>query len=386
MAGLGLDAYARDFGNAKSGKPEQSEDELTLRGAMLRQSGGPIPMYPGERPNPHQAFAFERMKRRSICIAIATVAATGPSGAQVQPRGQLRRVAYLGNLSPTSAAGTRSFVDAFFAEMRRYGWVEGKNLAYELRFANGDPQLLQRFARELVAAKVDVIAAVNTVAAMAAKKATSEIPIVFVAASPVEYGLITSLRHPGGNVTGVSLALDELVGKRMQLLAQAVKGVRRIAYLGVDEKRTVEHVRAAAKALGLDVLAIDALPNGVSLELPSAIAQGGEADAWLVDDYPQFYPQRAKIFALIAAQRKPAMYSVPYWVKEGAFLAYAQDTVAAFSSAAGYVDRILRGAKPSELPVEEPTRFVFAVNLTTARALGINIPNGVLLQANEVSQ
>ena len=260
------------------------------------------------------------------------------------------------------------------------------NVAYEFRFANGDAELYEGFARELVAAKVDVIAAMNTPAAISAKKATSEIPIVLVAEAPVEYGLIKSLPRPGGNVTGVSLALNALVGKRIQLLTEAVSGIRRIAHLGLDDKKNVDMVRAAATALGLGLISTNAMPNGVSLELASAIAQGAGADAWLVDDYTPFYSQRAQIFESIAAQRKPAMYSVPYWVKEGGLLAYAQDTVALFSRAAGYVDRVLRGAKPSDLPVEEPTRFVLAVNLNTARALGITIRSSILLQASEVVQ
>jgi putative ABC transport system substrate-binding protein len=270
--------------------------------------------------------------------------------------------------------------------MRRFGWVEGENLTYDFRFANGDASLYKGFAQELVRAKFDLIAAMNTGAATAAKIASSEIPIVFVAEAPVENGLVKSLRSPGGNATGVSLMLGALVGKRIQILTQAVNGIKRLAYLGVGEQRTIDVARTAATALGVSLMPIDALPNGVSFELPQAIAQGAGADAWLVDDYAAFYSQRSQIFELIAAQRKPAMYTVPYWVKEGGLLAYAQDTVALFSSAAGHVDRILRGAKPSDLPVEEPTKFVFAVNLQTARALGITIPGSVLLQANEIIQ
>ena len=326
------------------------------------------------------------MRRRSVCAAIATAGMTRLGGAEAQARPRLPRVGYIGNFSPAAAAGPRAFVDAFLSEMRRIGWVDGKNLTYEFRFANGDAKLYEGFARELVAAKVDVIAAMNTPAASAAKRASSEIPIVFVAEAPVEYGLIKSLQRPGGNATGVSLALNALVGKRIQLLTQAVSGIKRVAYLGVGEERNVDVVRTAATALGLSLIPINGLPNGVSLELPQAIAQGAGADAWIVDDYAPFYSQRAQIFESIAAQRKPAMYSVPYWVKEGGLLAYAQDTVALFSVAAGYVDRVLRGAKPSDLPIEEPTRFVFAVNLSAARALGIIIPSSVLLQANEITQ
>lgn len=326
------------------------------------------------------------MKRRSVCAAIATVSLAAVSGERPKERPKLRRVGYLGNYAPTAAAGPRGYVEAFISGMRRFGWIEGENLQYEFRFANGDAKLYPGFARELVAAGVDVIAGMNTAAASAARRATSAIPIVMVATQPVEYGLIESVQRPGGNVTGVSLALLPLVGKRMQLLTQAISGIRRVAYLGIGEQRNVDAVRATGHQLGVDVIPVDALPNGVSLELPSAFAQGAAADAWLVDDYPSFYPQRIQIFESIAKQRKAAMYTVPYWVSEGALFAYAQDTVAAFSRAAEYVDRVLRGAKPSELPVDEPTKFVFAINLGTARALGIVIPKSVLLQATEVIQ
>ena len=267
--------------------------------------------------------------------------------------------------------------------MRQLGWVEGGNFSYEFRFANGDAKLYAGFARELVAARVDVIAAMNTPAAVAARNATADIPIVMVAEQPVEYGLIESLQRPGGNVTGVSLALLPLIPKRVQILTQAVSGIRRIAYLGVGVERNVEAVRTAANALGVDVIALDAR---ASSDLATAIGQGARADAWLVDDYPLFYPQRSQIFNSIAAQRKAAMYTVPYWVKEGALFAYAQDTDALFSRAAGYVDRILRGRRPSELPVEEPTHFVFVVNLITARSLGLTLPRSILLQATELIQ
>lgn len=272
-----------------------------------------------------------------MIAGVAAFVLANPICVRAQRRSTPLRIGYLGNLPPTSPE-SRAVVDAFVSELRRLGWDEPGNVIFEFRFANGMGEQFLPLARELVASKVDVIAAMTTAAATAAKKATSKIPVVFIAAEPVENGLIGSLSRPGGNLTGMSLALDALIGKRLQLLTQAVAGITRIAYLGVGEEKTVDLVS----------------------------------------------PHRAQITKLIAAQRAPAMFSALAWVREGGLLAYSEDAVDLWHRAAGYVDHILRGAKPGDLPVEEPTRFILAVNLRTARSLGITVQRTVLLQASEV--
>jgi len=308
----------------------------------------------------------------------------GATLVRAQTGASKRRIGMLLNDPARQQAGSPAA--AFKEEMKRNGWTEGVNISYESRFSNGDFSRYVGLSRELVASKVDLIFAYGVPAARSAQEATSTIPIVFLAPDPVEYGLVKSLREPGGNPTGLTLAIAQLHGKRMQLLSQAAGGVKRLAYLGVGEEKAVAAVLAAAKMSGFDLIPVDALPDGRTLTLPGAISQGASASAWLVDDYAFFGPVRSQIMSLIATQRKPAMYTVPSWVREGGLLGYAQDDRALAGKAAALANRILRGAEPASLPVEEPTTFVFAVNLVTARSLGITIPSDVLLQATDVIQ
>ena len=319
-------------------------------------------------------------RRRCFNAGVLAWALLG-AAARVQPQDRVRRIGYLGNVSPV-AAEPRERVDAFRAAMRERGWSEGTDLRYEFCFADGNPNRFAGFMRELVALKVDLIAAMTTDAALAAQDATSTIPIVFIAAKPVEYGLVASLRRPERNLTGVVEVVDLLLNKRIQLFVQALPAIARLAFLTTNPPGAAGRTQAAANALGLELVvaqcrAADDLPRA----LESAAAR---ADAWLVDDDALFDAHRARIVDAIAGQRKPAMYASPAWVRAGGLMAYAADEIDMLRRAADYADRILRGARPAELPVEEPTRFVLAMNLKTARQLGVALADSVLLQADEV--
>ena len=321
-----------------------------------------------------------RRQRRLILQASGAALALVADPLRAQRTGKLVRIGYLGNDGPETQEGRR-MVDAFLSEMVRIGWVEGRRVVYEFRFASGVYERFGAQAQELVAAKVDLIVATSTRCAIAAKQTTSNIPVVFIAGDPIENGLIASLARPEGNLTGLASLADPLLAKRMQLLTQAVPGIARVAYLGVNETRTVQVVQATAKALKVELLLAHAQgPDDVA----RAIRSGARADAWLVDTYEIFNSQRTRIVELIAAQNQPAIYSQIPWVHAGGLMAFAASLEDMHRRAAGYVDRLLRGAKPADLPVEEPREFVLAVNLKTAHGLGIKLARSVMLQASEV--
>lgn len=323
------------------------------------------------------------MRRRQATRSIAILAAASVTGVYARSVNRPLRVGYLGNALPTTAE-LRAHDDAFRSEMRRLGWVEGSNIVYEFRFAEGVQERYIAIAREFVSMRVDLIAAMGTAAATFAKQETSTIPIVFIAAEPVEYGLVASLARPGGNLTGFGVLVDPLMGKRMQILTQAVSGIRRIAYLGMNESKSVDIAKASAKTLQRELLLAQVVERPE--DLPSAISSAPSADAWLVDDYPMFTAHRGLIIELLEAQRKPTVFSSISWMREGGLMAYSADTVDMRRRAAGYVDRILRGVKPRDLPVQEPVRYLLGINLRTAHRLGITLARSVLLQADELIQ
>jgi putative ABC transport system substrate-binding protein len=319
---------------------------------------------------------------RRRCFNAALLAWMLPGeGARAQPAARPMRIGYLADASPSSAE-TRVPVETFRAEMQRLGWTEGSDLDYAYCFADGNPNRFAGFMRELVALRVDLIAAMTTDAALAAQEATSIIPIVFIAARPIENGLVASLRHPGGNLTGVDALVDLLLNRRLQLLAQAVPGLTRIAFLTRDDSGAVARAQAAAGSLGLE-LVVARIDSPDELQ-PTPASAPAQADAWLVDDVALSKPHRRRIVESAAAQRLPAMYASLRWVHDGGLLAYAADESDMLQRAAAHADRILRGARPGELPIDEPSRFVLGVNLGTAQKIGIKIADSLLLQASEV--
>jgi ABC-type uncharacterized transport system substrate-binding protein len=277
--------------------------------------------------------------------------------------------------------------EAFREGLRDLGYVEGRDVALEQRWADRDDQFPE-LAAELVQLSVDVILAGNTSAALAAKRVTDTIPIVFGGSNePVEAGLVTSLARPGGNVTGLSLMNSQLGGRRLQLLQEAAGNVTRVAVLVYPIWATAERdwneTQVAARALNLHLQRLDVQRPDEFAGAFEAARSGG-ADALFVLPCPFFVGERLSIVELAAEHRLPALYEQRLFVEAGGLLAYGANASHSFRRAATYVDKILKGAKPAELPVEQPTTFDFVINLKTARDLGLTIPQSVLLQATEL--
>ena len=326
--------------------------------------------------------------RRRFVTGLGVLLAS-PLVVQAQPPAKVLRIGYLsGNL----ASGLH-LREAFLQGLRDLGYVEGRNIAIEYRDAEGKLEQLPGLAAELVALKVDVIAVTSTPAGLAAKKATMTIPIVFTwAADPVRSGLVTSLGRPGGNVTGLSVLFTELVGKRLELLKQAVPGVSRVAVLRHPgdygegtEREMLREADVAARALGVRLQVVEAR-GPQDFDRAFADMTRARADAVTVESTNIFFAERRRLVDLAAKHRLPATYLVREFVDAGGLMSYAANVADLHRRAAGYVDRILRGAKPGDLPVEQPTKFELVVNLKAAKALGLAIPQTVLQRADQVIQ
>ena len=300
-----------------------------------------------------------------------------------------RTVVRIGVLGPDTSDGTGLVWDAFVDDLAQRGYVQGRNLVLELRLGQGDrTEQLDRLAAELVALKPDLIyAARGTVSALAAKRATSTIPIVFYSSGdPVAMGLVASLARPGGNLTGNSVQGFDLVGKAIELLTEMLPKVQRIAYLQPDVSRTmpwypqlVRSMEATARDRGvaiefIDVAGIDAL------EALIARLARQRFDAAIVVDFPLFRPHLERMAELFIQHRLPAYGNA----NDGFLMHYGEQRLKLARTAAAYVDRILQGARPAELPVEQISTFEMVINLKTARALGLNVPAAVMLRASRV--
>jgi putative ABC transport system substrate-binding protein len=312
-----------------------------------------------------------------------------PFAAEAQ---QAAKVARIGYLAINLAASPHQH-EAFRQGLRDLGYVEGRNVVIEYRDAEGKFERLPALAAELVALKVDVILAVSTLAALAAKQATKTIPIVFGAAGdPVASGLVTSLARPGGNVTGLSILTPELVGKCLEQLTQAVPGVRRVAVLwhpGVlgerTEKDMLKGADVAARALGVRPQFVEAR-GPADIDRAFSDMTRARAGALTVLASPMFISERRRLVDLAAKNRLPAVYPWREGVDAGGLMSYGANLADLFRRAATSVDKILKGAKPGDLPVEQPTKFELVINLKTAKALGLTIPQSVLGRADEVIQ
>jgi len=316
-----------------------------------------------------------------VALALAIVAA--PLIADAQQPGKVPRIGFL---SPGSA--TSSPTDAFRQGLRELGYVEGQNLVVEYRWVDGDIARLPALAAELVRLRVDVLVATTNPAVLAARQATSTIPIVFAASSdPVGTGLVASLAHPGGNVTGLSLVTPELSGKRLQLLRETLPQLARVALLwdagNVGMADRVKETEAAARQLGV-ALHVEWVRDLAGLDRAFATLAQARPDAFLTTVEPFTGDHRQRIVAFAAQQRLPAMYEERDFVDAGGLMAYGPNLAANYRRAATYVDKILKGAKPADLPVEQPTKFELVINLKTAKALGLTIPQSVLIRADEV--
>ncbi|HEV8693987.1 MAG TPA: ABC transporter substrate-binding protein, partial [Lysobacter sp.] len=314
-----------------------------------------------------------------------------PVAAEAQQAAKIARIGYL-----TSSLGVNPHLpEAFRQGLRDLGYVEGRNVVIEYRDAEGKIERFPALAAELVALKVDVIVAEagSTLAARVAKQATKTLPIVFVGVGdPVGSGLVTSLARPGGNVTGLSNIAAELVGKRLELLTQAVPGVSRVAVLRLPgalgertEKEMLKGADVAARALGVRLQFVEA--RGPE-DFDTAFSDMTRAHAGALTVLPSnmFLREHGRLVDLAAKTRLPAVYPWREGVDAGGLMAYGANLADLFRRAATYVDRILKGAKPGDLPVEQPTKFELVINLKTAKALGLTIPQSVLAHADEVIQ
>ena len=319
--------------------------------------------------------------RRQLLAAVVGAGLAASWQAFAQPKDRLVRIGWLGN-TEGGTPQARAIREALLNELQRRGWIQGRNLMIEFRFVEGVLDRYPMHARELVERQVDLIVAVSAAGAAAAKQATRTIPVVFVSVSaPVEQSLVSSLARPGGNLTGVSTQSDELVGKRLELLKEAFPRTATVAVLGSGMAAQTEALNLAAAVLGLRLLHTRAASAD---ELAPAIAGLPRADAWFIDEGLLHFASRRTIVDSIARQRKPAIYPALAFVEEGGLMSYSVDQKDQFRRAGEMVDRILRGAKPADIPVEQPTRFTLALNVVAAKAMGLAFPQKLLLRADEV--
>jgi len=328
--------------------------------------------------------------RRAFIGTLAGGLLAAPLAAEAQQAAKVTRIGYL---SPNLAASPH-LPEAFRQGLRDLGYVEGRNVVIEYRDAEGKPERLPALAAELVALKVDVIVApASTLAALTAMQATKTIPIVFAGVGdPVTSGLVTSLARPGGNVTGLTGLGPELVGKRLELLTQAVPGVSRVAVLsrpGALGERTdkdmLKGVEGAGRALGVRLQFVEARGRGPE-DFDRAFSDMTRARASALTVLPSamFFNERRRLVDLAAKNRLPAVYPLREFVDAGGLMSYGPNFADLFRRAATYVDKILKGAKPGDLPVEQPTKFELVINLKTAKALGLTIPQSLLGRADQV--
>jgi putative ABC transport system substrate-binding protein len=322
--------------------------------------------------------------RRRQFITLFGGAAAWPLAGRAQQPGKLPTIGYLGSGTPATQS---AWVAAFVQRLRELGWIEGRTVAIEYRWAEGRDERFAKIAAELVRLKVDVIVTSGTPAVMALKQATSVIPIVFAqAGDPVANNLVASLARPGGNITGLSNQTRELAGKRLELLREVVPGLHRLAILvNVGNPAAVLEMgeaQAAARTLGLDVATLE-------IRRPEDIAHGFEA---LKDRANALYVQgdlltianRIAVNTWALGARLPTMHAFREDVQAGGLMSYGTNAPDRFRRAADFVDKILRGAKPGDIPVEQPTKFDLVINLTTAKALGLTVPLTLQASADEV--
>jgi len=328
------------------------------------------------------------MNRRDAGIALVLGALDfrAPRAAQAQAAGRVYRVGYLS--TPTRESVERG-VEAFVRKLRELGWIEGRNLVIEYRWAEGDVTRLPQLAAGLVRDNVDLIVAPAGSAALAAKTATNSIPIVMIFPSdPVQLGLVADLRRPGGNVTGTTFTPDaEIFGKQLEILKTALPRASRVAVLWNPADASFEAqakaVELAARSLGLRLQHVEARGPEQFEGAFSAMARE-RADALVVSGSSTFLAHRAALAQFALRARMPTMTSFREMVEAGGLMAYAVNMADFVGRSAVYVDKILRGAKPADLPVEQPTKFELVISQKTARALGVDMPQSLLLRADEI--
>ena len=323
------------------------------------------------------------MRRREFLISLGGTAVTWPLPLSAQQPGKLPTIGFLGASTPSNWT---HWTAAFVQRLRELGRIEGRTVAIEYRWAEGRSERFAEFAAEFVGLKVDVILTVGS-AAVAAKQATSTIPIVFaLAADPVGNGLVASLARPGGNITGLSIQSTDLAGKRIELLREVLPELRRlavIANIGASSAvLEIAEAQAAAHKLGIDVDVLE-IRRAEDIAPAFGTLKSSVQAIYLCPD-PLINANHARINTLALGARLPTMHPFRDYLGAGGLMSYGTNNADLFRRAGDYVDKILRGAKPSDLPVEQPTKFDLIFNLTTAKALGITVPQSLLTRADEV--
>ncbi len=305
----------------------------------------------------------------------------GNAHAQQQPAGKVYRIGFL-----SQGQLPKAFLEALQEGLRERGYVEGRNLVWEVRSTDGSLDQLPQFAEELVRLKVDVILARSSSGTTAAKRATTVIPIVFVSVyAPVEIGLVASLGHPGGNITGVAINVEDMVAKRVELLKELVPTLKRVAMLSHPPHPTnalqLKGGMAAARTLGVQ---FEAVPVRGADDFASALKALRGIDGVLNADTPLFVTHRARLVDAVAGSRLPAIYPHRIYVEAGGLMSYGPNPLDLWRRAAAYVDKILKGAKPGDLPVEQPTTFELVINNRTAKAIGLKVPPAFVSRADQI--
>jgi putative tryptophan/tyrosine transport system substrate-binding protein len=327
--------------------------------------------------------------KRAVLLSILVVVTQLAVGvmAQAQQTGKIPRIGFLDS---STASGSAVLLGTFWQEMSKLGWIEGKNITIEYRFAEGKNDRLPELAADLVRLKVDLIVVAATPSALAAKKATTTIPIVMASGGdPVGAGLVASLARPGGNVTGLS-SLTELNTKRLEILKDTIPKLARVGLLvppsgvGLTAPFQVKEVRAAAVGLKLKLEEIETQLDSKGLESAFQTAKQKQVKAIMTTTGGRFFAERKRIVELAGKYRLPAIYFQKEFVDEGGLMSYGADYDDLYRRAAVYVDKILKGAKPADLPVQQATKFEFVINLKAAKQIGLTIPPDVLARANKV--
>ena len=325
------------------------------------------------------------MDRRTFLSTLAAGLLAAPVAAQGQPAGKVARIGYLAGGTATTNAGFRK---AFTDGLRDHGWIEEKNIAIEYGWAGAGQSTLDALAAELARLPLDVIFAVNTPASLATKRTGTTLPVVFAQVSePVAIGLVDSLARPGRNFTGLTTINRELMSKRLDLLKEAIPGLTRVGYLANPEyevhKPQLTEMSTAARGLGL-TLHLAEVRSSAEFEGAFARMAAAHVGAIIVQQDDLFVANRALLIELATKRRLPGMFVFSLYPRAGGLMSYGANAEDLYRRAAEYVDRILKGAKPADLPVERPTKFELAINLKTAKALGLTVPRSLLLRADQV--
>jgi putative tryptophan/tyrosine transport system substrate-binding protein len=377
-------------------EPAQIIARLTSDGGLPRHrrgAAGSLGVTNGQFPIQNVIFFFipdvvlgrgEAMRRREFITVLVGTAVSWPLAARAQQSGKLPTIGYLGASTPADA---EQWTSAFVGRLHELGWIEGRTVAIEYRWGEARAERYAELTAEFVRLKVDVIATYGTPTAVTAKRVTSAIPIVFaLAADPIGSGLVTSLARPGGNVTGMSTQHADFPGKRLALLREVVPGLHRLAVLAnagnSASVREMGEVQEMAQTLGLEFVASE-IRKAEDIA-PALDALKGGVDAIYLPPDALTDANRVLINGAALSARLPTMYAYREYVQAGGLMSYGPNYPDLFRRSADMVDKILRGTKPSEIPVEQPTKFDFVINLKTAKALGLEIPQPLLITADEV--